>query len=238
MSFEIANRNIEAIAPLGDRASVEQRVAGALRQLIVEGRLGAGTQLVQRELAERLGVSQTPVRAGLTVLEREGLVEIGSTGRAYVSRLSREDFEEIYAARSGLEGLAARVGAPVVSGEDVTLMRDLLAELRDLAGKRDVETYLDRRWDLHATCYRASGRTRLVGEVERLYWRAQRYNRLVLSDPARFGDSLSWYAAFVEACEARDGAAAEGAVQASIRWALANALPGLRSELEEPSDEE
>ena len=65
---------------------------------------------MQRDLAQRLGVSQTPVRIGLSELEREGLVEVGETGRALVSRLTREDLEEIYAARLGLEGLAARVG--------------------------------------------------------------------------------------------------------------------------------
>jgi DNA-binding GntR family transcriptional regulator len=134
---------------------------------------------------------------------------------------------------SGLEGLAARVSAPLVAERQVERMAVLLAELRKLGAKQDVEAYLDRRWDLHATCYRASGRQRLVGEVERLYWRSERYNRLVLSAPERFRDSLAWYAAFVEACEARDGAAAEAAVQASIRWALANALPSLPSEAED-----
>ena len=99
------------IAPIR-RAPVEQSVAGALRELIVSGRLPEGTPLVQRDLAQRLGVSQTPVRIGLSELEREGLVQVGDTGRALVSRLTREDLEEIYAARLGLEGLAARVGAP------------------------------------------------------------------------------------------------------------------------------
>ena len=64
---------------------------------------------VRRRLDE-LG-PPTPVRISLTHLEREGLVEVGPTGRATVTRASREDFEEIYAARAGLEGLAARVGA-------------------------------------------------------------------------------------------------------------------------------
>ena len=69
---------------------------------------------MQRDLAQRLGVSQTPVRVGLSALEREGLVEVGETGRALVSRLTREDLEEIYAARLGLEGLAARVGVAAI----------------------------------------------------------------------------------------------------------------------------
>ena len=76
-----------AIEPLEERESIEQRVAQSLRALIVAGQLPEGAQLVQRELATRLGVSQTPVRASLGRLEREGFVAVGSTGRAFVSRL-------------------------------------------------------------------------------------------------------------------------------------------------------
>src|SRR3954453_1829872 len=93
---------VGAIVPL-DRESLEERVTAALRELIVTGQLAEGTPLVQRDLAERLGVSQTPIRHGLNALQRIGLVEVGDTGRAVVSRLTREDFEEIYAARRGLE---------------------------------------------------------------------------------------------------------------------------------------
>ena len=61
-----------AIEPLEERESIEQRVAQALRAPIVSGQLPEGTQLVQRDLAARLGVSQTPVRAGIAALQREG----------------------------------------------------------------------------------------------------------------------------------------------------------------------
>ena len=76
--------------------------------------------------------------------------------------------------------------------------------------------------------YRASGRTRLVDEVERLFWRGERYNRLVLSSPERFRESVARYATFLEACEARDPVAAEQAVQASIGWAVDRVGPLLR----------
>ena len=136
-----------------------------------------------RDLALRFGVSQTPVRAGLSQLERDGFVVFGPTGRAFVRRLTREDFEEIYYARYGLEGLAARLGAAAVGTAEVDRMGEVLAELRRAADDRDVEAYLDGRWTFYGTCYRASGRERLVADVERLYRRSERYNRLVLSTP-------------------------------------------------------
>ena len=212
------------------RESVEQRVTQALRELIVSGQLEEGTPLVQRDLAQRLGVSQTPVRVGLSELERDGLIEVGETGRALVSRLTREDLEEIYAARFGLEGLAARVGAAALAEGEVVRMQMLMRELDRLAKMRDVDAYLRARWDFHAICYAASGRVRLVAEVERLFWRAERYNRLVLSTAARFRRSVRYYHAFLEACEQRDGDAAEGVIHESVRTTVDDLAPSLPSE--------
>ena len=218
------------IPQLEDRESIEQRVARTLRELIVAGQLPAGTPLVQRDLAQQLGVSPTPVRAGLSQLEREGLVEVNATGRAVVRRLTREDFEEIYAARLGLEGLAARVGAAAVGPAEIEHMHALLEHLRRLAEEQDVDEYLRRRWEFHATCYRASGRRRLVEEVEGLFWRADRYNRMVLSTLERFRESVGRYRQVLAACEANDGAAAEQVIHDSLRWAVERLAPGLPSE--------
>jgi DNA-binding GntR family transcriptional regulator len=243
LKFQIANEHTEdqpvteatrtdPIAPLDERPSVEARAAAALRDLIVQGQLREGTPLVHRDLAERLGVSPTPVRAALGGLAREGLVEVTSTGRAFVSRLTREDFEEIYAIRLGLEGLVARLGAPLVDEAALRAMRDMLGSLRDLAAHQEVDAYLALRWDFHETCYRASGRTRLVAEVERLYRRSERYNRLVLASPERFRQSVERYAGFLAACEAHDGETAERIIQQAMRWAMDRLAPTLRSESE------
>src|SRR5262245_15444956 len=223
------SEHLAEIEPLG-RASVEQRAAQALRELIVTGRLPEGTPLVQRELADRLGISQTPIRLALTELERTGLVEVGGNGRALVRRLTREDLEELNAARVGLEGLAARLGAEAVGEEDVERMVDVLPRLRRLAKKQEVDAYLVGRWELHSIAYLATGRTRLVSEVERLFWRGERYHRLVLSSAERFGRSVGGYEEFVAACEAHDGGQAERVIHDSLRWSVALISDSLPSE--------
>jgi GntR family colanic acid and biofilm gene transcriptional regulator len=229
---EPASDALRPLTALEERPSIEGEVATTLRRLIVTCQLAEGTPLRHREVAARLGVSPTPVRVVLGMLHRDGLVEIGPTGRAAVSRLTREDLEEVYAARLGLEGLAARVGAAAVGDGDVARMRELLGDLRTLARDRDVETYLATRWELHATCYRAGRRPRLVAEVERLFWRAERYNRFLLADAARFRRSLAHYREFVAACGARDGDEAEHVIHTSIRWAVELLRDELPSELE------
>jgi DNA-binding GntR family transcriptional regulator len=220
---------LKGIEPI-QRESVESRVAQALRELIVTGQLPEGTPLVQRDLAQRLGVSQTPVRLGLTELQRAGLVHVGETGRAIVSRLTREDLEEIYAARLGLEGLAARVGAAAVGPAELARMRTLLTRLEQLAKERDVDGYLRTRWEFHAACYEAAGRPRLLAEVERLFWRAERYNRLVLSSRERFRRSVAHYRAFYDACKTGNGRKAEQVIHESTQWAVDIVWESLPSE--------
>ena len=230
MKLELSD---QAIEPLEERESIEQRVAQSLRALIVAGQLPEGTQLVQRELASRLGVSQTPVRASLGRLEREGFVAVGSTGRAFVSRLTREDFEEIYAARLGLEGLAARLGAEAVGPQELASMRETLDRLeqrRGGAGRRRVS-----RAPLGVL------RHVLPGERPAPPRRGGRAALLALGavQPHRALDARSASRSRSAAtrpssrnCEANDGLAAERAVQDSLRWAVDSVAGGLPSETE------
>ena len=69
-----------------------------------------------------------------------------------------------------------------------------------------------------------------MAEVERLYDRSERYNRIVLSTPRRFRESVGRYSAFLAACKARDGAAAERIVQESLDWAVERVAGELPSE--------
>jgi DNA-binding GntR family transcriptional regulator len=223
---------LHLVQPLEPRESVERRVVRTLRELIVTDRLPEGTPLVHREVAERFGISPTPVRAALLQLEREGLVSTGATGRSVVRPLTREDLEEVYAARLGLEGLAARLGAAAVTEVELKRMRPMLAHLRELAAADAVDEYLRSRWEFHAVCYEAAGRERLVAEVERLYWRAERYNRRLLAGTDRYERSVGHYGFFLAACEARSGADAEKVIHESVRWAVEQLAPTLPSERE------
>jgi len=215
------------VAPLRDVPNLGERVLRRLRELLVVGTLPGGARLRQRELANRLGVSQTPVRDSLLQLEREGLVTMHNNGRAFASRLTREDLEELYAMRLGLEGLVARLGAERVADADVATMQSLLSKLGDLASLGDTRAYLSRRWEFHAICYQAAQRPRLLLRVERLFWAAERYNKLLLSTPERFDQSLAHYGRFLEAVEARDGPRAEQVFQDSARWAIEALTPVL-----------
>ena len=154
-----------------------------------------------------------------------------TTGRALVSRLTREDLEELYAARLGLEGLAARArrGGGRTAGARADA-RPARASSTGSRGRRTSTATSTRRWELPRDRYLASGRTRLVAEVERLFWRGERYNRLVLSTAERFERSVGYYRDFLDACEARDPDGAERVIHESDAWAVDLIGPSLPSE--------
>ena len=83
-------------------------VFNTLRQAILRGELKPGERLMEIQLANKLGVSRTPIREAIRKLELEGLVSIIPNKGAYVTGITRKDVEDIYAIRSLLEGLCAR----------------------------------------------------------------------------------------------------------------------------------
>ena len=85
------------------------RVLVDLRERILNGDLNAGERLAEIPLAERLGVTRTPVRHALTLLEAEGLLEPSGSRGYVVRRFSVQDIIDAIAVRGALEGLAARV---------------------------------------------------------------------------------------------------------------------------------
>jgi DNA-binding GntR family transcriptional regulator len=96
--------NTEQVRP--PLAAVRERVREQLRERIVTGVLRPGDRLVERDLAEDLGVSRVPVREAIRSLEADGFVVVQSPRRVVVRQLSRVDVEELFDVREALEVLA------------------------------------------------------------------------------------------------------------------------------------
>jgi len=113
-----------------------------LRDLIVRGQLGPGMRLSETELAERFGMSRTPVRTAMYLLNQEGYVEVTGEGRQQrlsVAPLTQEDASEIFGIVGEIEGLAAQRAAklaPVRRTALVAELRALNVAMREAATKR------------------------------------------------------------------------------------------------------
>jgi len=142
-------------------------VAALIRELIITGELGAGEQLRQRDLAERFGVSQTPVREAMRRLESEGLV-IGDTHRGFtVVEPAYGRVEENFQIRAALESLAASLAARKIDEDGI----GRLAALNDQICRLDENdpSYLDLNREFHFTIYEYA-RSPLLMSLMRLMW--------------------------------------------------------------------
>nr|WP_020660321.1 GntR family transcriptional regulator [Amycolatopsis benzoatilytica] len=109
-------------------AATRRRVLDELRERILTGRLQPGDRLVERELAEDLGVSRVPVREAIRSLEAEGFVAVPSPRRVVVRKLARVDVEELFEIREALESLAAGRAAERAGKPELRQLERLLTE--------------------------------------------------------------------------------------------------------------
>lgn len=134
-----------------------------IRAEILSGRLQAGSQLKEEELAELCGVSRTPVRDALRRLESEMLVWRTETQRTYVAEWSIADIEEMFALRSMLEGYAAARAAENIGPEGLAQLKACNDALgKAIAGKKaDVNAFTRCNLKFHGILSAAAGSERL-----------------------------------------------------------------------------
>jgi DNA-binding GntR family transcriptional regulator len=153
------------LGALGMHRTVSASVAASLREDIVSGQLESGTRLRQVELAQRFGVSTTPVREALAALQSEGLVRLHPQRGAVVFVPTVEGLREHYEIRAALEALAAERAAERF---DPARGEQLAAMLDEMAAGPGVERYLELNLRFHSELYELAGRPRLVDMIETL----------------------------------------------------------------------
>jgi GntR family transcriptional regulator of vanillate catabolism len=134
-----------------------------LRQLILDQELAPGTVLLQTELAEKLGVSRTPLREAFRILEREGLVKVVNGNRTIeVARFGAAELRELYEVREVIDGLAARLLARNGLAETVdTELRALLQEMDAAAEPFQPSQWFQAHLEFHLRIATSCGNSQL-----------------------------------------------------------------------------
>jgi DNA-binding GntR family transcriptional regulator len=214
-----------------DGASMKGFVVDALRDAIVAGTLSPGEKLSEARLAQRFGVSRTPVREALKQLEAERLVSIERRRGTFVKQFTRREVIELYDVRAALEGMAARLCAERRSEECAARVRQAYSRMSDAVDRDDASGFLREDQRLHELIFEGAGNDRLTEHYRLLDQHMQRQllGRIVTSRAGRMRRSLHEHVPIIVAVERGDGEAAESAMRAHVvsgRHELAVSLVG------------
>ncbi|RKF16058.1 GntR family transcriptional regulator [Roseovarius spongiae] len=180
-----------------------------------------GDRLVESDLAERFGVSRTPIREALQRLETQSLLT--RDGRSLiVASLDHNQMAELYAVRAELEGLAASLAARHASPEEVAVLRDMVEQDRALVGRPDAMARANRRF--HKQVHLASHNRFLVQQLDLVHRSMALMATTSLAAEGRDSTAIKEHDAIVRAIEAGDDAAARAALCAHISKAFVTRL--------------
>jgi DNA-binding GntR family transcriptional regulator len=158
------------------RRTLAEEAADTLREFILLGKLASGTAVPERDLAEALGVSRTPLREALRLLEIEGLVEYSATRRPRVADPSLEELTQYISVLGALEGLAGETACAEATDAEIAHIQRLGADLDERSGVLEPLAFFQLDMQFHAAIVESSRNEPLI-ETHRQYnarlWRAR-----------------------------------------------------------------
>jgi DNA-binding GntR family transcriptional regulator len=190
-------------------ASAAEGLQAHLRQLILEGQLAPGSVISQVELASALGVSRTPLREAMRMLQEEGLIEAEPNRRARVTRFDPRELDVVYGCRIMLETLAVVLSANVVDDTVMEALEVQLAAMREVAAAGGATLDWQRQHRAFHALLVGGAPDQLVRTIGAYGDRAERYwLMLTRAEPAVHSMRDAEHAAILEAFRERDGAEA------------------------------
>jgi DNA-binding GntR family transcriptional regulator len=173
-----------------------------LLEEVLQGRLLPGEVLVETQLGKRFGVSRTPIREALRMLEQEGVLERVNRGMR-VRPTSSEEVLEIYGVRTILEAAAARDAASRRSDYDLATLDRIFGTMAEAKGATPMELAGINR-SFHRAIWEAAGNRTLLDLLERLGVHLRRYPATTYERPGRWEEALDEHRQLLDAIREKD----------------------------------
>lgn len=194
-------------APLSRTASAA--ATDLIRQAIVDGRVVPGQRLKEEELAQQLGISRTPIREALLVLQTEGLVDAAPNRGATVRAYDLADLEDMYELRALLEGHAARLAASRVTPSQIEDLRASCGRFEMLLAGADLQALVKENAFFHETVLVAADSERLTGMVHQVIAMPLVYKSYIWYSPEQATASYHYHRQLTNVLERGDAQRAE-----------------------------
>jgi DNA-binding GntR family transcriptional regulator len=179
-----------------------EHVYDQLRDAILDGELVAGSSMSQVALASQLGISRTPLREALRVLQGERLIQVDPGRRPRVAAVTPEDLEELCILRVTLEAQAVRLAIPKLTPEDLARLEGYIGEMSHFAAAQDYRRWTVPHRGFHQQLTAPAGE-RISDFVGQLFDHAARYRRLHIgAGPSAW--ATPDHREILDACKSRD----------------------------------
>ena len=191
-------------------------VFNTLRQAILKGELEPGERLMEIQLAERLGVSRTPIREAIRKLELEGLVLMIPRKGAEVAEISETSLREVLEVRRSLEELAIELACQRITPEELTALEEAENRFARAVEDGEVMAIAESDENYHELIYQATANDRLVQILNNLREQMYRYRLEYIKDEDRRQILVVEHEHILRAVRRRDIADAKSAVREHI----------------------
>ena len=176
----------------------------SIRGAILSGTIKPGERLMEVQMAEKLGVSRTPIREAIRKLELEGLVNMVPRKGVYVADLSIKDITDVLEIRSALEGLAASLASTRVTAEDIKEIEKAVEEFNEAIKGEDFELIVEKDLKFHDSIFKASGNEKLVVLTNNLREQIQRFRVMILKNSSGLKDLSVEHREIADAISSKD----------------------------------
>ncbi|WP_046862947.1 GntR family transcriptional regulator [Microvirga massiliensis] len=200
-----------------NRRYLHDEVAERLRELIRAGELEPRARVNELELAERFGISRTPLREAIKILATEGLLDLLPNRGARVASISMEEIEEMVEVVAGLEATAADLACRSITDQEIAAIEEKHRAMVEAWKRQDNTAYFTLNREIHEAIMQASRNATLQGIYANLSGRIQRARYQAHKTPAQWERAVREHDRMLELLRKRDGETLSGVMREHIR---------------------
>ncbi len=220
--------------PSLSRQRLADRIADILRAQMLTGALKPGYPIHERETAEALGVSRTPLREAILILEAEGLVETAPARSPIVADPSLEDLCDLLLVQANLEALGGELACAKASDAEIAGIRKLYERMVETSEDPDTVGFFKTDMAFHCAIVAAGGNQPLI--KTHLQYNSRLWRARYMSSRSRTGrgQTMRDHSEIIRSLEARDAEATAAVLRRHLFQAIANITRILESEEQSP----
>lgn len=207
---DMMQQNMDEYLPLRDV------VFKTLRQGILTGELKPGERLMEIHLADRLGVSRTPIREAIRKLELEGLVTMIPRRGAEVAQISAQNLKDVLEVRQALDALGAELACERITEDGLKQLKEACDYFAEMTKTKDATIITKADVALHDVIIRATGNERLQQMISNLSEQMYRYRFEYIKDSSYHALLIEEHKRIYESIAARDKKQAVKEIQEHI----------------------